>query len=120
MYSIRAYGTYEKNYVRTIVTHENDVLCPKYCDIRQCYMSEPMLPTKISCLLLELTLHTIMCNVQTSVTHEYEMHSLRMYVTYRNEKCPNVCYPRKYDVLCPNLYYIRKCVMSEPMLHKKI
>ena len=53
--------------------------------------------------LLELTLHTKMCNVRTYVTH-----------------FPNICYIRKYnmskrtlhtkyDVWLLNLYYIRKC-----------
>ena len=41
------------------------------------------------------------------VTHEYEMYSVRFYVTYRNEICPNVFYTQKYD-------------MSELMLHMKI
>ena len=70
-----------------------------------------------------------MGNARTCVTHEYEMYSVRTYVTYRNIICPNVCYKRKYDVFVSELilhmpgvrtYIIRKGVMCEPMLHTKI
>ena len=85
-------------------------------------------------------LYTKMHNVQIYVIHEYEMCSIRTYVTYENEiypnvcftrkyvwcqnyvtcesvLCPSLCYTRKYDVACPNLCYIWKCVMSEHELH---
>ena len=129
MFSIQAYGTYGRNYVRTFVTHENMMFVDqKCCYTRQCYMSEPILPTKVICLWSELilhtiifnvrayitheyemvTLHTTMCNVRAYVTHEYEMVSVRTYVTYRNVICPKVCYTRKFYVLCPNSCY-KKC-----------
>ena len=68
-------------------------------------MFEPMLHTKYV-----LFLH--LCNIRRyvmseHVTHEYEMYSVRSYVTYGNEICPNVFYTQKYDV-------------SELMLHTKI
>ena len=54
-------------------TRKYDVFSPKCCYIRQCYIPESMLLTKILCLLSELTLHTIMCNVRKYLTHEHEM-----------------------------------------------
>ena len=104
------------------------------------------LPRKIWCLLSEHMLHTKKWNVQSYVTHEYELYSVRTYVIYRNVLYPNICShekmnTRKYDVLCPknvqcsnilvcytqiwdifwlNLCYTRKCNTSEPMLLTKI
>ena len=85
-------------------TRKYDIFSPKWCYIRQCYMSEPMLPKKIWCLLSKLTLHTKMCNVRTYVTHEYEIYSVQTCVTCRN-------------VICPNVW----CLVSEliPVLHTK-
>ena len=41
------------------------------------------------------------------ITHEYDMYSVRSYVTYGHEICPNVFYTQKYDV-------------SEQMLHTNV
>ena len=82
-----------------------------------------------------------MCNVRSCVTLEYEMSSVRTFVTYENVMsdicytrtydvrtyvtygnviCSNVCYTRKYDDLCPNLRYVRKLLMFEHMLDMNI
>ena len=80
-------------------TRKYDVFSQKWCYIRKCDMSEPMLHAKIY-------------NAQTYVTREYEMCSIRTNVTSENVICPSVCYTRKYDVLCPNECYLRKLVLS--------
>ena len=90
---------------RTYVTYENmmsyvQTFSQTWCYIRKCNMSD-------------LVLHTKMCNVQLYVTHEYEMRSIRTYVTYENVICPNVCYTRE-DVLC------RKCIMSANLCYTRI
>ena len=92
--------------VRTHVTHEYEILSKLILHyIRKCVMSEPMLYMKIWCLeselmwhikcvmsehtlntnirllLYELMFHTKMCNVRTYITNEYEILSVRTYVT---------------------------------------
>ena len=107
-------------YIRNLYTWKYDVSCPNLLHLKS-VMSEHMLHTNVRLLLSELMLHTKMYNVRTYFTTEYEMFSVRTYVTYENMICLNLCYKRKYDVWCPNLYYIiRKCVMSEPIMHRKI
>ena len=39
-----------------------------------------------------------MCNVQTFVTHEYEIFFVHTYVTHENVIWPNLCYTQKYDI----------------------
>ena len=78
-------------------------------------MPEHMLHKNMKCALSQLMVHTK--NVRTYVTHVNMMFLIQDAVTYDNVICPNLCYPRKYDVFCPNLRYIRKWVMSEHMLH---
>ena len=39
-----------------------------------------------------------MCNVQTCVTHEYEIFFVHTYVTHENVIWPNLCYTQKYDI----------------------
>ena len=120
-----------------IYTQIWDVFCPNLCYIRKCDMSEPMLRTKLWCLVSDVLLHTKMFNVWTDVTHEHEMFSVPTYSaykkiwtyithahmmflvqndTYDNIICPNLCNPKKHDIFCPNLRYIRIWVMSEHML----
>ena len=64
----------------------------------------------------DLIKHTRMCNVQiyvtykisnvTYVTHDYEMFSVRSYVTCENIIYPKLCYTRKHNVWCQNLNYV--------------
>ena len=61
-------------YVRTYITHENMILIK--IDV-----------TDENVIMSDLRLHTKMCNVQKYVTHEYEMFSIRTYVTYENVMC---------------------------------
>ena len=56
-------------------TRKYDVLCPHLCYIRRYVMSE-------------------------HVTHEYEMYSVRSYVTYGNEILQNIFYTQ--TTMCPN------------------
>ena len=39
-----------------------------------------------------------MCNVQTFVTHLYDIFFVHTYVTYENVIWPNLCYTQKYDI----------------------
>ena len=68
-----------------------------------------------------------MCSVLTYGAHEtfyvrtYVIHVNMMFLgqnddTYDTVICPNLCYPRKYDVFCPNVRYIRKWVMMSRVL----
>ena len=80
---------YEMCSTRTYVTYENIIICPNVCYTR---MGDYF--------LFNLMLHMQICNDRTYmyVTHEYDMFSVRTYVTYENIICPNLCYTRKYDV----------------------
>ena len=98
---------YTKNFTSAFMLHRKyEVFSPKWCHIRQWYISEPMFHINMRCILSELILRTKMWYVRKYVTHE----NMMSYVIYKNVYCPNPCYTRKYNVSCPNLYYIRQKV----------
>ena len=71
--------------VRTYVTHEWGVFFPNLRYIRKYNMSEPMLHTKIWCLVSELILYMKMCNVRTHFTHENMMSFVRFLCYIQNK-----------------------------------
>ena len=83
-------------------------------------MSEPMLHTKIWCLVSELMLYSKYVMFEYMLHTNIRLFSVRTNVTYENLLCPNICYTRIWGVLFPNLCYIPKYNMSEPMLYTKI
>ena len=118
MCNVRTYviNEYARCSARIYVTHENMMYLNLYY-IRKCVMSEPMLHTKVWCLVFRTyiqnlyqlnVLHTNMRLLWSELMLHTKMSNDRTYV------------PRIWDVFCPNLCNIRKYNMSEHMLHTKI
>ena len=48
------------------------------------------------------------------------MRFVRIYVTYENVICPNLCYTRKYDVWCPLILHTNMCNVRIYVTHEYI
>ena len=99
-YIIHEYEMYYVTYRNVICTsacykRKYDVWCPNLYDIRKGVMSEPMLQTKIWCLVSELTVHT------KCVMSEHMLHTNMRYFLFE-------------------LMLHKKCVMSEHKVHENM